>query len=169
VEATVIDLGEKRRILVHGKIDRINRVGPGDYEVADYKTGGYWPDDWKGRFAGGTRLQHALYGVAAAALLKARDPKARVSRGVYLFPAVKGHRCRKVIPAPTKTELVSVLRDLVDVIGNGAFLSADAEEKCQWCDFGAACHAKDVSRASSKIDGDSSPALDSYRRLRGHQ
>ena len=167
-EPVVVDVGDKRRIALHGRIDRINRVGPGEYEVADYKTGGYWRDDWDGHFAGGTRLQHALYGVAAAALLQSRDPKARVVRGVYLFPAVKGYRRRKVIPAPSKAKLASVLRDLADVLGNGAFVSADTEDRCKWCQFAAACHAQDVSCAKSKIEGDAGTALEPYRRLRGN-
>jgi len=167
-EPVVVDLGDTRQVALHGRIDRINRVGPGEYEVVDYKTGGYWRDDWKGQFAGGTRLQHALYGVAAVALLRPLDPKARIVRGVYLFPAVKGRRCRKVIPAPSKAKLVSVLRDLADVLGHGAFVSADTEERCKWCEFAPACHAQDVSRAVSKIERDAGAALEPYRRLRGN-
>jgi ATP-dependent helicase/nuclease subunit B len=167
-EPTVIDLGDKRRMVLHGRIDRINRVEPGKYEVVDYKTGGYWPDNWKGEFAGGTRLQHAIYGVAAAELLRPADPKARVVQGVYLFPAVKGRRRRKLIKAPSKMKLADVLRDLADVIGSGAFVSADAEERCKWCDFASACHAADVNRAVGKIAGDTSAALEPYRRLRGN-
>jgi RecB family exonuclease len=106
----VIDLGDKRRVVLHGRIDRINCIAAGQYEVVDYKTGGYWADAWKGEFAGGTRLQHALYGLAALPLLTPQDSKARIVRGVYLFTAVKGHRLRKVIKAPPKTKVVAVLR-----------------------------------------------------------
>ncbi len=164
----VLDLGGGRRIVLHGRIDRINRVGPSEYEVADYKTGGYWRDAWKGQFAGGTRLQHALYGAAATELLKPRDPKARVVRGVYLFPAVKGHRQKKVFPAPSRAKLESVLRDLTDVLGSGTFVSADAADHCKWCDYAAACHAVVAKKADSKIPRDTSAALEPYRRLRGN-
>lgn len=167
-EPTVIDLGDKRRMALHGRIDRINRLEPGRYEVVDYKTGSYWPDNWKGEFAGGTRLQHAVYGLAAAELLKPGDPKARVVQGVYLFPAVKGRRRRKAIKAPSKMKLADVLRDLADVIGNGAFVSAEVEDRCKWCEFASACHAEDVSRAAGKIAGDTGAALEPYRRLRGN-
>jgi len=153
---------------LHGRIDRINRVGTAKYEVADYKTGGYWAPNWEGEFAGGTRLQHALYGLAATQLLKARDPKVRVVRGVYLFPAVKGHRRRKEIASPPKDKLVAVLRDLTDVIGRGAFASADGEESCKWCEFAAACHAKDVTCASTKVENTANVVLEPYRRLRTH-
>ena len=64
-EPIVISLGQVRRILLRGRIDRINRLQDGTYEVVDYKTGGFWRDDWAGVFASGTRLQHALYRLAA--------------------------------------------------------------------------------------------------------
>lgn len=165
-EPVAVDLGDKRRIVLHGRIDRINRVAPGQYEVIDYKTGGYWPDDWQGEFAGGTRLQHALYGVAAASLLKRTDPKAGVVQGIYVFPAVKGYRHQKRIDAPSKAKLASLLRDLADVIGKGAFAPADGEGACRWCDFTAACHATDVTRAASKRDNPANAVLEPYRRLR---
>jgi len=165
-EPAVIDLGDKRRLVLHGRIDRINRVKSGEYEVIDYKTGGYWADDWKGQFAGGTRLQHALYGVAAASLLKTKDPKARVVRGIYVFPAVKGHGLKKRIEAPPRAMLVDLLRDLLDVVGHGAFAPADLEGACKWCEFTAACHATDVSRAKSKRENAGNAVLEPYRRLR---
>jgi ATP-dependent helicase/nuclease subunit B len=167
-EPVAIDLGGKRRVVLHGRIDRINRVRPGEYEVIDYKTGGYWPDDWKGEFAGGTRLQHALYGVAAAALLKPQDPKARVVRGVYLFPAVKGRGRRKTIPAPSREKLGSVLRDLADVIGHGVFAPASADDACKWCEFKAACHVDDVEGTRAKMANQKNAVLKPYRDLRGN-
>jgi len=84
-EPLVLGLGHSRELRLHGRIDRINRLGPGEYEVVDYKTGSFWAPNWEGTFAGGTRLQHAIYGVAAAPLLRPIDPKARVTRGRYLF------------------------------------------------------------------------------------
>ena len=60
--------------------------------MVDYKTGGFWRDEWKGTFAGGTRLQHALYGLAAVKLLQARVKKPKVTGGVYYFPRRKGGR-----------------------------------------------------------------------------
>jgi hypothetical protein len=177
VEPLVIGLGGTRRLVVRGRIDRINRDGPGRYEVVDYKTGGYYADDWTGTFAGGTRLQHALYGRAAEGLLAAAGKKkAEVVRGIYVFPAVKGHRRRKVIDAADTTTLPAVLRDLVDVIGTGAFAIADGKGKCRFCEFAAACHADDpagpdddVTRAARKIENAANTVLDPYRRLRRHE
>ncbi|MCX6550770.1 MAG: PD-(D/E)XK nuclease family protein [Acidobacteria bacterium] len=161
-------LGEKRRIQLHGQIDRINRLGPGEYEVADYKTGGFWAPDWKGEFAGGTRLQHAIYGAAAAALLKPVDAKARVTGARYLFPAVKGRGRHKSIPAPPKGKLVEVLGDLADVMGTGVFASADDADKCTWCEFAPACHPDAVDEVSEKLENPDNTVLEPCRRLRRH-
>jgi ATP-dependent helicase/nuclease subunit B len=165
-EPVTIELGDDRRLVLHGRIDRINRLDAGEYEVIDYKTGTYWPDNWEGEFAGGTRLQHALYGAAAESLLKGTDARARVVRGRYVFPSVKGHGHEKVIPAPSRAKLVRVLRDLSDVIGAGAFVPADLEQSCRWCEFAAACHVGDVGRAERKRDNPANVALEAYRRLR---
>ena len=56
-----------------------------EFQVLDYKTGGFWRDDWKGTFNGGRRLQHALYGLAAVELLRARYKKPKVTGAQYYF------------------------------------------------------------------------------------
>lgn len=177
VEPLVLDLGDGRRLRVHGRIDRINRLSPGRYEVLDYKTGGYWADAWEGVFAGGIRLQHAVYGRAAEALLAAHGLKARVVRGTYAFPSVKGHRRLKVIEAPSAETLTAVLRQLMDVIGGGAFVVSEGRQGCRFCEFADACHADDpaappreeVTRARRKVDNLANPVLDAFRELRGHE
>jgi ATP-dependent helicase/nuclease subunit B len=165
----VVELGDNRRLVLHGRIDRINRLGPGEYEVVDYKTGGFWAKGWKGRFAGGTRLQHAIYGAAAVPLLKAVDQKARVTRGRYLFPSAKGHGRSVTIAAPSKAKLIEVLRDLTDVIGTGAFTPADTVDACKWCEVAAACHPGAVAGMASKLENADNTALEPYRRLRSHE
>ncbi len=166
-ELVEIPLGDGRRLLLHGRIDRINRLQGHDYEVADYK-GSYWRDDWQGEFAKGTRLQHALYGVAAAQLLKRIDARARVVCGTYLFPTVRGFWARKTIPAPSRERLTAVLRDLSDLIGSGCFAPADGEKACRWCEYGAACHVADSGLVEAKRENEGNDALAAYRRLRSH-
>ncbi|HOC18966.1 MAG TPA: PD-(D/E)XK nuclease family protein, partial [Vicinamibacterales bacterium] len=161
-------IGDGRRFMLHGRIDRINRLKGHDYEVADYK-GRYRRDDWQGAFAGGTRLQHALYGVAASALLKRIDVRARVVRGTYLFPSVRGFRARKIIPAPSREKLAAVLRDLSDVIGSGCFAPANGKQACQWCEYGAACHVADPEVVQAKVEDEKDAALAAYWRLRSHE
>ena len=166
-----IDIGQGRRLSLHGRIDRINRLGPREYEVADYK-GSYWRDAWQGVFAGGTRLQHALYGAAAQQVLRSLEPKARVVRGTYLFPSVKGHGASKAIEAPKPADLAAVLRDLADVIGGGAFAPADQDSACAWCEFTVACHAvlgEPSTSTGAKVGDPDNAALEAYRRLRLHK
>jgi ATP-dependent helicase/nuclease subunit B len=163
-----IPIGDGRHFVLHGRIDRINRLEGHDYEVADYK-GSFRRDDWQGEFAGGTRLQHALYGVAAAALLERIDPAARVVQGTYLFPSVRGLRARKIIPAPTRATLVSVLRDLSDLMGAGCFAPSNGKGACRWCEYSAACHVADPDVVQAKVDDEKDEALAAYRRLRSHE
>jgi ATP-dependent helicase/nuclease subunit B len=168
-EPLEIKLDDKRTLRVRGRIDRVNRLGPGEYEVADYK-GSYWPDDWRGAFAGGTRLQHAIYGMAAARAIRKQglDAKPRVVRGTYLFPRLRGHRQKKEIAAPSVKKLQDVLRDLSNVIGGGTFVSADKESACTFCLYGAACGGFDLERVSRKVLDDDNVALRAFRTLRAN-
>ncbi len=84
-----IDLGGGVTFRIAGRIDRIDKVGS-SFEVLDYKTGRFWRDNWKGTFNGGRRLQHALYGLAAVALLRPNIRIPRLQPGVYYFPSHKG-------------------------------------------------------------------------------
>ncbi|MEO8260498.1 MAG: PD-(D/E)XK nuclease family protein, partial [Acidobacteriota bacterium] len=70
-EPVVVELGGGRTFKLAGRIDRIDRTGETTFEIVDYKTGGYYAKKWaSGVFSGGSRLQHALYGVAAVQLLR---------------------------------------------------------------------------------------------------
>ena len=57
--------------------------------MLDYKTGGFWRDDWKGTFNGGRRLQHALYGLAAVELLRARYKNPKVTGATTTSPVTR--------------------------------------------------------------------------------
>lgn len=168
-EPMFIDLGDGRKFQLRGRIDRIDKVGPFRYEVIDYKTGGYWKDDWRGTFAGGTRLQHALYGLAAVQLLRAKvDKKAIVQSGVYFFPAARGGRKRVPIPAPSRAKSLEVVGDVLEVIRKGIFIHAVDEDSCEYCDFSAACGPRAVTRAKTKLANAGEKKLDAYRRMQGH-
>jgi ATP-dependent helicase/nuclease subunit B len=164
-EPLAIELGHGLTLKVSGRIDRIDRIGPNSFEVVDYKTGGYWPADWKGVFAGGRRLQHAIYGLAATQLLRCKYDGATVQRGVYYFSSAKGggHRC--VIARPSRADVEAVLNDLRRVIAKGLFTHTPDENDCKWCDFGAACRPNAVERAAVKL-GD--PVLAPYVELTHH-
>jgi RecB family exonuclease len=152
-----------------GRIDRIDRVGASEYDVIDYKTGGYWRDSWKGVYAGGSRLQHALYGIAAVELLRVQDPSAKVRAGVYLFTSAKGGQERVVIPNPSEPQTASVLEDLLAVVTSGTFVHTADEDDCSFCDYGRACGAGAPARARLKLDNASELRLDGFRKLARHE
>jgi ATP-dependent helicase/nuclease subunit B len=168
-EPVALSLTDGKRILVRGRIDRINRLGTGPYEVVDYKTGRFRRDEWQGVFVGGTRLQHAAYSVAANQLLRRRDPTASVIQGSYVFPTARGWRKRVDIPRSRSRMLESVLSDLCAVIKEGTFIHAPDEARCKWCEFGAACRPHAQEQARAKLSSSANKELDAFRRVRNYE
>jgi ATP-dependent helicase/nuclease subunit B len=154
------------RFSIAGRIDRIDEAGPASFEVLDYKTGGFWRDDWKGVFDGGRRLQHALYGLAAEELLRARYTNPKVVAGVYYFSSRKGRRQRVPIAAPGRTAIAAVLDDLRDVIRNGSFAHSQTKKACKFCDYTGACDQSLEGRAEGKLED---PTLQAFGRLAAHE
>ena len=152
-EPVEISLGNGLTFRLAGRIDRIDKVGPSSFEILDYKTGGFYRPDSNGTFKGGRRLQHALYGLAAVELLRARYKKPTVTGGVYYFSSRKGGRERLTIPAPAPAALTAVLADLRELIVKGAFVHAPDEGDCKFCDFKAACVNDVHAQANGEADG----------------
>ena len=160
-----IDLGQGIILQIAGRIDRIDKVGAASFEVLDYKTGGFWRDKWKGTFDRGRRLQHALYGLAAVELLKARYKNPKVTAGVYYFASRKGRQERVSIPAPAKAAIAAVLGDLRELIIKGQFIRTSEEGNCKFCDYIAACGGEVNRQAGEKLPDSK---LEAYRRLTTH-
>lgn len=165
-ETVEIDLGAGLTLRIAGRMDRINEIGAATFEVLDYKTGGFWRDSWKGVFAGGSRLQHALYGLAALELLKSRYEKPRVAAGVYYFSSHKGRQERVRIPAPTRASIAAVLGDLRAVIITGQFIRTPDEDNCRYCDYAAACGGNVNLQAGTKTKD---PRFQAFGRLAAHE
>ncbi len=170
VEPVAIKLRPGRIIRLRGRIDRINRLEDGSYEIVDYKTGKFWRDGWKGMFVQGTRLQHALYSIAARFVLAASGKKDPViKQASYLFPTVRGWNTRFDIPQDDGKKVLGVLNDLCDVIAAGAFVHADNDEACKWCDYSAACGREPFNRSTVKLSSPATDVLSSFRRLKEHE
>jgi len=163
-EPVSIDLGGGLTFPVAGRIDRINQVDDA-FEILDYKTGGYWRDDWKGVFNGGRRLQHALYGLAAVELLRGHYKNPRVVRSLYYFSSQKGRQERVAIEAPPLSHVRKVLGDLREVIVAGAFTHTPDENDCEFCDYTAACGSHIQEQAERKLQD---AKLIAYGRLAAH-
>jgi ATP-dependent helicase/nuclease subunit B len=153
-------------IRIAGRVDRIDQLPDGTFEIVDYKTGRYYDKGWQGTFAGGRRLQHALYGLAAVELLKKVQAKPKVSAAQYYFPSRKGRLERKRIPAQSTAQVGKVVADLREVITKGLFIHTPDSDDCRFCDYGPACGAKAHDNAGKKLDA---PALAPYGRLRTHE
>ena len=168
-EPVTIDLGDGLRFRLRGRIDRIDHLANGSYEIVDYKTGSlFLPGGLDATFAGGRQLQHALYALAAVQLLREKDAQARAA-GSYYFPTARGRGERKVRPAATLEQLAPVLRDLFDLLAAGAFVhTPEADDDCRFCEFGRACGRQAAARAEKKIAQAENTLLEPYRRLGGH-
>jgi RecB family exonuclease len=153
-------------IRIAGRVDRIDELPDGTFEIIDYKTGRYYDKAWEGTFAGGRRLQHALYGLAAVELLKRVATNPKVSAAQYYFPSRKGRLERKRIPAQSAALVGKVVADLREVISEGLFIHTTEQEDCRFCDYGPACGADAHTHAGQKL-GDH--ALAAYRRLGTHE
>ena len=115
---------------VRGRVDRVDRLPDGDYELIDYKTG-----ERKSEEDLDSDLQLALYRMAAR---EAWDIEAAFASYDYVLDAEK-------IPAPTRPDDAERVERTVVTVGEGV-LSQDFEPRpspsvCSWCDYRLICPA----------------------------
>ncbi len=169
-EPVTIELANGQRVQLRGRIDRLDKLPDGTYEVVDYKTGRLrLPGGLGATYAGGRQLQHALYALAAAQLLRACDQGARVVRSGYYFPTTRGRGERVIRPVASPSDLQAVLRDLFDLLAAGAFVHTPNSDDCRYCEFPRACGREPVQRAKPKIENAHNAVLEPYRRLAAHE
>ncbi len=168
-DPVTVEVGGGVCFQLRGRIDRIDRLADGGYEVVDYKTGRLrLPGGLTATVAGGRQLQHALYAIAALRLLRRVDPKARVTLSSYYFPTARGNGRRVPRPQADSTAMTAVLRDLFDLLAGGTFLHTADTDDCKYCEFHRACGSDAVSRADAKLANAANTTLDPYRRLQAH-
>ncbi|MGH2939496.1 MAG: PD-(D/E)XK nuclease family protein [Solirubrobacterales bacterium] len=115
---------------VRGRVDRVDRLADGAYELIDYKTG-----ERKTEEELDSDLQLALYRMAAR---EAWDIEAAYASYDYVLDAEK-------IPAPTRPDDAERVERTVVTVGEGV-LSQDFEPRpspsvCSWCDYRLVCPA----------------------------
>jgi ATP-dependent helicase/nuclease subunit B len=165
-DPVTVDVGGGARFRLRGRIDRIDRLADGSYEVVDYKTGRLWlPGGLTATFAGGRQLQHALYAMAARQLLRRQDPKPRIAFSSYYFPTARGNGRRVVRSQADSTAVGAVLQALFDLLAGGTFLHTANTDDCKFCEFHRGCGSEPVARAAAKLANSANTALDCYRRL----
>ena len=99
----------------------------------------------------------------------ARDPKATVISGRYLFPTVKGGGDEKRIARPDDAETRAVLSELCDTLRQGLFIPTSDKEDCKFCELGPACGGEIANaRAKLKMANEANTVLKPFRKLREH-
>ncbi len=168
-----IPLGKNKFITLRGMIDRIDRVAPSQYHIWDYKTGGTFSYKENGYVSGGEQLQHALYAVAAEAILRANgeDKEAKVVAAGYLFPTEKGTKdgLGGVFSRSIGMKWVDTLDRLLDIISAGTFI-VNNEDKCYFCDYTDICGGKTARDAmKAKLLNAENKALEGWTTLKGQE
>jgi DNA helicase-2/ATP-dependent DNA helicase PcrA len=115
---------------VRGRVDRVDRLPDGDYELIDYKTG-----ERRTTAELENDLQLALYRLAAR---EAWDVEASTGSYYYVLDADK-------VPAPTRPDDAERVERTVLQVGEG-ILGQDFEPRpsptvCGWCDYRLICPA----------------------------
>ncbi len=115
---------------VRGRVDRVDRLPEGDYELIDYKTG-----ERKTAAELESDLQLALYRMAAR---EAWDLEAAIGSYYYVLDGDK-------VAAPTKPDDAERVERTVLQVGEGV-LGQDFEPRpspsvCSWCDYRLICPA----------------------------
>jgi DNA helicase II / ATP-dependent DNA helicase PcrA len=115
---------------VRGRVDRVDKLPDGNYELIDYKTGERKTDEDLD-----TDLQLALYRLAAR---EAWNIEAAFASYDYVLDAEK-------VAAPTKPDDAERVERTVVTVGEGV-LSQDFEPRpsprvCSWCDYRLVCPA----------------------------
>jgi DNA helicase-2/ATP-dependent DNA helicase PcrA len=118
---------------VRGRVDRVDRLPDGDYELIDYKTG-----ERKSEEDLDDDLQLALYRMAAR---EAWGIEAAGGSYYYVLDAEK-------VPAPTRPDDAERVERTVLQVGEG-ILSQDFEPRpspsvCSWCDYRLICPAAEA-------------------------
>jgi DNA helicase-2/ATP-dependent DNA helicase PcrA len=118
---------------VRGRVDRVDRLPDGDYELIDYKTG-----ERKSEEDLASDLQLALYRMAAR---EAWDIEASTGSYYYVLDAEK-------VPAPTRPDDAERVERTVLQVGEG-ILGQDFEPRpspsvCSWCDYRLICPAAEA-------------------------
>jgi ATP-dependent helicase/nuclease subunit B len=124
--------GEPMR--VRGAIDRVDRLSGGGLRIVDYKTGSFSRYRQRQPFAGGRRIQHVLYTLAAEQLLG--EP---VEVMEYHFPTRKGQMRRISYGDEALERGAQVLRTLLEMASSGNFVATNEPRDCRYCDFADVC------------------------------
>lgn len=165
-----VRLSDSLRIKLNGFVDRVDRVGPHEYRIIDYKTGGTNKYKASEYFSGGTQLQHALYSIAVEQWLRetGADPEARVVESDYYFPTERGRGefVRRI--QNRRDELAAVIARLMEARRRGLYIPAKDSSICKWCDYQAVCGSHSEWMSSKRESPANADILSSLLEVEGN-
>jgi ATP-dependent helicase/nuclease subunit B len=165
-----IPLGQGKSLRLRGRIDRIDRMPDGGYEVWDYKTGDPRKIKEHRRFDKGANLQHALYAFAAETILRKlrKDKRITVKKSGYFFPTERGAG-RRVTREPDDKALKEVLDALFDILLSGAFVPTSDVENCWYCDYANVCSETVIEDSKRKAGNAGNKVLEPFLKLKDYE
>ncbi|GGD99887.1 PD-(D/E)XK nuclease family protein [Paenibacillus nasutitermitis] len=140
-EPMEIHLSGDIRFQLKGFVDRVDRTGPHEYRIIDYKTGSTSKYKALEYFSGGTQLQHAIYSIAVEQWLHEAgvDPEAKVTEAEYYFPTERGRGEYVRRTQNRREELTAIIANLLESRNRGIYVPARDSKVCGWCDYQTVC------------------------------
>ncbi|GAA0404246.1 PD-(D/E)XK nuclease family protein [Paenibacillus motobuensis] len=164
-----VDLFGGMSIRLKGFVDRVDRIGPHEYRILDYKTGNTRKYKALEYFSGGTQLQHALYSVAVEQWLRktGMDSEARVVEAVYYFPTERGRGESVKRVQDRREELAGIVAQLLESRDRGIYIPTKDSKLCEKCDYQAVCQSHPESMARKRKSPDNAHILSKLLEVEG--
>ncbi len=170
VKSIEFDLPSGEKVSFQGKIDRIDRLPDGTFQIIDYKTGSF-REYKKGKpFRYGQQLQHALYAIALEKILekKIAAVKPVVSASGYYFPTIQGQGNLILYEQENSDLVLQIVEILLDIVAQGSFAMTQRAEHFMCRDYQDIMEQNEVISIDGKPgeESEKEPALDGLRRLK---
>ncbi len=168
----IIELDSGRRLVLCGRIDRIDSAGQPnkpEHFIWDYKTGSDWGYDQADAIQQGRKLQPLLYTRMLAARLADMGRNSQSVRSFgYFFPSPRKAGLRYEWTVDELAPGNKVLESMLDLLSAGTFIATNAKDDCGYCDYQRVCGdaEKLVTISNSKTCSTDNPQLDAWRSLR---
>jgi ATP-dependent helicase/nuclease subunit B len=175
-QPATVELPNGKRILVHGRVDRIDRVGDAAaarFAIWDYKTGNTFRyEQDKSPFHEGRILQPIIYmAMVGHCLLESLGKEVEIEHFGFFFSSTRAHGQRIFFRRTQLDEGTKLLERLCDGLAKGAFLATNKDDKdCTYCQYQRICgDVANVAAASQrKLANPANVLLQPFRELRTH-
>lgn len=168
----VIELSNGRKLVLCGRIDRIDRAGRAnnpEHFIWDYKTGSDWGYDQAKPIQQGRKLQPLLYTrmLAARFAQLGRNPQSVRSFG-YFFPSPRTEGLRYEWTVNELAAGNAVLESMLDLLAAGTFIATNSKDDCKYCDYQNVCGTAEdlVAISNLKTATNENTQLNAWRQLR---